>query len=220
MIRRDYPDIVTLVASPPVGTEGSTADPFIDATIQTLRGKRSSRNLVLRVSSVRDVDLELSRIFSGHFQGPIRLQIVGHNLAGGLALGAVWIPEPEVLTRAFKFPFYTFDTNPSALGLLSKHAGKISEVMLVGCSIGSAATSGYAINGRTLTYTLAELFRCTVMGADDVVAPTEFDERGWYRPLEQRRGPKGWRWIDGEDSPPVWFQASEDGARRLRAKVA
>src|SRR5262249_23831585 len=100
------------------------------------------------------------------------------------------------------------DTNPAALGLLAKYAGKVSEVMLVGCNIGSASSFGYAINGRTLTYTLAEMLRCLVRGADDVVAPDEFDARGWYAPGPQRRRPKGWRWI--ESRPPVWTDPGLD----------
>jgi hypothetical protein len=102
--------------------------------------------------------------------------------------------------------------------LLSKHAGKISELMLVGCNIGSANAVGYPINGRTLTYTLAELLRSTVLGADDVVGPDEFDERGWYAPRANRRTPKGWRWV--EAAPPVWTASDADPMPGRRTKVA
>jgi hypothetical protein len=80
--------------------------------------------------------------------------------------------------------------------------------MLVGCNIGSANSVGYPINGRTLTYTLAELLHCTVLGADDVVGPDEFDDRGWYAPRDTRRSPKGWRWV--EAAPPVWMDADAE----------
>jgi len=213
MIHRERPRIVTLVASPPAGTVRA-AEPFIDAVLQVLADKRAAHNLVIRVSSVRDIDLALSRIFADSRQDQIRLQIIGHQLAGGLALAATWIPDHEVQARAFRFPYLVLDTNPAALGLLSKHAGKIAELMLVGCNIGAASTFGHAINGRTLTYTLAELLHCTVLGADDVVAPDELDDDGWYAPGAHRRAPKGWRWI--EDAPPSWI----DRTQRRRAKAA
>jgi len=217
-IQDNQANIVTLVAKPVPETQGSTENPFIDAALQTLASKRAHGHRISRVSSVRDIDLELDKIPSGNLELPIRLQIIGHSLSGGLALGAFWFPESELPARAFKFPYYVLDTNPASLGLLSKHAGKISEIMLVSCNIGSAASFGHAINGRTLTYTLAELLHCTVQGADDVVAPDEFDARGWYTPRAHRRGPKGWRWIPA--APPVWIESSHEPARGARAKVA
>lgn len=218
MIQSDYPNIITFVAGPPPGTAGSTDDPFITATLATLESKKATRNRVVRVSSVRDIDVELSAILSDRLKGQIRVQIIGHSLSGGLALGAFWIPPAEVQARAFKFPYYILDTNPAPLGLLYKHAGKISELMLVGCSIGSANSVGYPINGRTLTYTLAELLRCTVLGADDVVGPDELDDRGWYAPRAGRRAPKGWRWVEGV--PPVWMASDVEPLSGRRAKVA
>lgn len=218
MIPSSQPNIVTLVAGPAADVKGSTDNPFIDAALQTLASKRANGHRIARVSSVRDIDLELGKILSDSLEGPIRLQVVGHNLSGGLALGACWFAESELPVRACKFPYYVLDTNPAALGLLSKHADKISEVMLVSCDIGSAAPFGHAINGRTLTYTLAELLHCTVRGADDVVAPDEFDAHGWYAPRAHRRGPKGWRWV--EAAPPMWTESSNEPARGARTKVA
>jgi len=224
MIQSDYPNIITFVAGPSHGTAGSAAaarpatDPFIDAVLETLAQKKTTRNRIVRVASVRDIDVELSAILPQRAKAPVRVQIIGHGLSGGLALGASWIPAAEVQATAFRFPYYVLDTNPAPLGLLSKHAGKISELMLVGCNIGSASAVGYPINGRTLTYTLAELLRCTVLGADDVVAPNELDERGWYAPSNQRRSPKGWRWV--EAAPPVWIASYADPVSGRRAKVA
>jgi hypothetical protein len=213
MIHSEHPRIVTLMASPSAGAEGATGEPFIDAARQVLAGKHAPGTRILYVSSVRDIDLALCRVFSDPRQDAVRLQIIGHHLSGGLALGAIWIAEAELQARAFKFPYPVLDTNPAALGLLSKHAGKISELMLVGCDIGSATPFGHAINGRTLTYTLAELLHCTVLGADDVVAPDEFDPEGWYAPSAQRRGPKGWRWT--QDAPPIWTERTS--RRRVKA---
>jgi hypothetical protein len=218
MIQSNQATIVTLVAAPAPETKGPTDNPFIDAALQTLESKHAPGHQIARVSSVRDIDLELGKILSDSLKGPIRLQIIGHSLSGGLALGAFWLAESELPARASRFPYYVLDTNPASLGLLSKHAGKISELMLVSCDIGSAVTSGHAINGRTLTYTLAELLHCTVRGADDVVAPDEFDARGWYAPRAHRRGPKGWHWV--ESAPPVWTEASHEPARGARTKVA
>jgi hypothetical protein len=150
MIQSDYPNIITFVAGPSPGTAGSTDDPFINAALATIGSKKAPRNRIVKVSSVRDIDVELSAILSDRLKGQIRVQIIGHSLSGGLALGAFWIPAAEVHARAFKFPYYILDTNPAPLGLLSKHAGKISELMLVGCNIGSANSVGYPINGRTL----------------------------------------------------------------------
>jgi hypothetical protein len=226
MIQSDRPNIITFVAGPSPGTAGSTGDPFIDAALEALASKQPDGNRIVRVSSVRDIDLELSALGPTQLKDRIRLQIIGHSLSGGLALGAFWIPAAEVQARAFRFPYYILDTNPAPLGLLSKHAGKISELMLVGCNIGSASSVGYPINGRTLTYTLAEVLRCTVLGADDVIAPNEFDDRGWYAPSAHRRSPKGWRWLEAaapvwvEAAPRVWTESEVDPVPRRRAKVA
>ena len=211
------PEIATLVASPPPGTAGPTENAFIDDALQALSTRTAAPNRIARVSCVRDVDLELGKIVADHAGGPIRLQIVGHSISGLLSLGASWIAESDMPAKAFRYPYYVVDTNPASLGLLSKYAGKLSEVMLVGCNIGSASSFGYAINGRTLTYTLAELLRCLVRGADDVVAPTEFDAHGWYTPDSHHRKPKGWRWT--ETTPPVWIDPGLDPAAEPRAAV-
>jgi hypothetical protein len=211
-------NIVTLVATPPADAKATNDDPFIRAALETIASKKSTRNQVIRVASVRDIDLELSRIFSSPAKTQIRVQIIGHSLSGGLALGARWIPDSALQAKAYQFPHYVLDTNPAALGLLSKHAGKMLELMLVGCSIASARSFGYPINGRTLMYTLAELLRCDVLGADDVIGPDEFDEHGWYAPRGHRSGPKGWRWV--ENAPPMWIEARTEAPSRRRIRVA
>jgi len=217
MLQSAQPEIVTLVASPPAGTVGSTNNLFIDDALQTLRSKKAAGNRIIQVASVRDADLEFGKILSDRFRGTVRLQIVGHSLSGILSLGASWIPEADMAARAFRYPYYALDTNPASLGLLAKYAGKVSEVMLVGCNIGSASSFGYAINGRTLTYTLAELLRCLVRGADDIVAPDEFDAHGWYAPGDHHRRPKGWRWV--EAMPPAWTDPGLDPVPGIRTKV-
>ena len=208
MIQSDLPEIVTIVACPPADTTGSTDNAFIDAVLQTLARKPSIHNKIIRAANIRDADIELAKLLPADFKSQVRLQIVGHSISGMLSLGATWLPEADVIPKAFLYPFYVFDTNPAALGLLAKYAGKISEVMLVGCNIGSASSFGYAVNGRTLTYTLAELLRCLVRGADDIVSPDEFDASGWYEPGSHHRRSKGWRWV--ESTPPVWTDPNLD----------
>jgi hypothetical protein len=217
MIQSDQPEIITLVAWPSGDIKGDikrdikakSDNVFIDAVLDTLASKGMTTHRIIKVSSVRDIDVALSNILlNPKFKGKIRLQIIGHGLAGVLALGALWIPDEEIQEKAFAYPFYVLDTNPAALGLLAKFAGKIAMVTLVSCNIGSSSSFGYAINGRTLTYTLAELLQCVVLGADDVVAPNEFDARGRYEPSEHRRKPKGWRWV--RDRPPMWIEAGVD----------
>src|ERR1044071_4861727 len=78
----------------------------------------------------------------------------------------------------------------SISGMLSLGASWIPD-----CEM-QARALGYAINGRTLTYTLSEMLRCLVRGADDVVSPDEFDTRGWYTPGPHHRRPKGWPWVE------------------------
>lgn len=212
----EQPETVTLVACPPPGTIGAVGNSFIDDALETLEKRKAASNRIIRAASVRDIDIELGKILNASFKGTIRLQIVGHSISGLLSLGASWIADGEMSSTAFKYPYYVVDTNPASLGLLAKYAGKISEVMLVGCNIGSATSYGYAINGRTLTYTLAELLRCLVRGADDVVAPDEFDARGWYTPDANHRRPKGWRWV--EATPPVWTDPGIDPVPGPRAR--
>jgi hypothetical protein len=208
VIQSEQPELVTFVACPPSDMSGPTANAFIDSALDNLNRKKPAGHRILRAASIRDLDVALCKLLSPPFRGQIRLQIVGHSLSGILSLGALWLQEPAIDT----YPFYVLDTNPAALGLLAKYIGKISEVMLVGCNIGSAASFGYAINGRTLTYTLAELLHCKVRGADDIVSPDEFDAHGWYSPGALHRRPKGWRWVDG--MPPSWIDPGTDDVRR------
>ncbi len=206
----DQPKTVTLVASPPPETDNGG----LDQTFQVLSAQGVHSHHICRVASVSDIDVALSGILTASFKGTIRLQIIGHAIPGSLCLGAKWTDTGIHDPAAFAFPFLVLDTNPAALGLLAKFAGKLSEVMLVGCHVGSTTSFGHAINGRTLTYTLTELLRCKVCGADDDVAPDEYDDHGWYAPAPQHRRPKGWRWSDA--SPPLWTDTGTDPLPRNR----
>jgi len=217
VIQREQAEIVTVVACPPPDAEGPLGNPFIDDVVRMLMPRQSARHRVIRAASVLDVDIGLDQIMRAPFQGRVRLQIIGHSVSGILSLGNFWLPEATQLENACRYPFYALDTTPAALGLLAKYVGKISEVLLVGCNIGSASSFGYAVNGRTLTYTLAELFQCTVRGADDIVGADEFDQHGWYAPAQHSRRPKGWRWV--EDMPPTWIDPGTDSVRYHRART-
>lgn len=213
MILSDQPKTVTLVASPPPETDNGG----LDQTFQVLTAKRVRSNLICRVTSVSDIDITLSSLLTPAFRSTVRLQIIAHAIPGSMCLGAKWTDTGIHDPGAFAFPFLVLDTNPTALGLLAKFAGKLSEVMLVGCHVGSTTSFGHAINGRTLTYTLTELLRCKVCGADDDVAPDEYDEQGWYAPAPQHRRPKGWRWSDA--SPPLWTDMGTDPLPRNRKPI-
>jgi hypothetical protein len=221
MILSDQPDTITLVAAPPI-EPGFRIEPaanaFIDQVVQNLASKKAAGHRVVRVGSVRQADLELAKLLPRGSRTQVRLQVIGHSISGVLSLGASWLPEDEVAVTAFAAPHLVLDTNPAALGLLAKYAGKLTEVMLVGCNVGSATSFGYAINGRTLTYTLAELLRCRVLGADDVVSPDELDARGWYAPAAHHRRPKGWRW--SEAAPPAWIELGTDPVARPQTHTA
>jgi hypothetical protein len=206
----DQPKTVTLVASPPPETDNGG----LDQTFRVLSAKGVRSNEIRRVASVSEIDIALGNILTASFKGTVRLQIIAHAIPGSMCLGARWTDTGIHDLAAFAFPFLVLDTNPTALGLLAKFAGKLSEVMLVGCHVGSTTSFGHAINGRTLTYTLAELLRCKVCGADDDVAPDEYDEQGWYAPAPQHRRPKGWRWSDA--SPPLWTDLGTDPLPRNR----
>lgn len=218
MIRSDTPDIVTVVACPPDNARlASPNNSFIDETLQTLVARKAAGTRVLRAASVRDLDIRLGEILTPQFRGRIKLQIVGHSFSGALLLGAAWLTTADLFTATFNPPFFALTPDPRALGSLINYIGKISQVMLVGCNVGSDSSYGYPLNGRTLTYALAELLQCSVRGADDMVAPDEFDAYGWYAPGPGKRRPQGWQWV--ESSHPVWIDGGPETSPRIRAET-
>lgn len=218
MIRSEAPDIVTVVACPPETTKLATAhNNFIDEVMQTLAAKKAAGNRIVRAATVRDLDLRLGDILTPQSSGRVKLQIVGHSFSGALLLGAAWLTTAELFAATFNPPFFALTPDPRALGSLVNYVGKIQQVMLVGCNVGSDSSYGYPLNGRTLTYALAELMRCPVRGADDMVAPDEFDAYGWYCPGSGKRRPQGWQWV--ESSHPVWIDGGPETSPRLRAET-
>jgi hypothetical protein len=212
------PDIVTVVACPPEGTRAASIhNNFIDEVYRALVDRKAAGTRIVRAATVRDMDLRLGEILTPQFRGRVKLQIVGHSLSGALLLGAAWLANTEMFAATFNPPFYALTPDPRALGFLVNYVGKISEVMLVGCNVGSDSSYGYPLNGRTLTYALAELLQCQVRGADDVVAPEEFDAHGWYTPGPGKRRPQGWRWV--ECSHPEWVDGGPETSPRHRAET-
>ncbi len=101
-------------------------------------------------------------------------------------------------------------STPAALGGWMQFRGKIEEVMLVGCLIGAWQTNGSPVNGRTLTFALAELWACKVRGASVIVKGTDFEE-GMYS------GPRvGWYWPDRAEPP----QPEKENAREKAVYTA
>jgi hypothetical protein len=188
---------VTIVAKP----IKEARDDLIDGIVDTLK----KRGVVpFHAASVRDIDFKiLDKIVEKNPERLLSVQVIGHAISGQLYLGAHWMTQDERTEKAKKPPFFLLDTDPEALGLLARYAGHLADITLVGCNVGSVSAFGYAINGRTLTYTLAELLRCTTRGADDQVTPDEFDDHGVYSPSTIHRKPTGWRWR--ESHPPEWL---------------
>src|SRR5262245_8618487 len=71
MVQSAQPEIITLVACPPTDTVGSTDNLFIDTALRTLRNKKVTGNRIIQVASVRDADLELSKVLSDRFKGTV-----------------------------------------------------------------------------------------------------------------------------------------------------
>lgn len=146
------------------------------------------------ISSILDMRVWLNRYFPNRDsdvekEHKIRLQIIGHATSGSIALGASWLPDES---RWYQKPYYVFNSNPRSLLFLAPFAGCIHEVMLAGCYAGSWRSNGYEINGRTLLFTLAEMWKCKARGANDTVSAESFDRDGWYNPKGIK--PVGWSW--------------------------
>src|SRR4051812_28241949 len=182
-----------------------------------LTARKAAGTRILRAAPMRERDLPLGTVLTPELRDRVKLQIVGHSFSGALLLGAAWLATSEMFDDTFNPPFHALTPDPRALGCLVNYAGKIQEVMLVGCNVGSDSSYGYPFNGRTLLYALAELLQCAVRGADDMVSPEEFDARGWYAPAAGKRRPHGWQWC--ETSHPLWIDPGPETSPRQRAET-
>jgi hypothetical protein len=120
--------------------------------------------------------------------GPLSVQIVGHAISGQMMLGSTYLADSA---KHREWPYFILDTSPSPLGFLARHAGRIADLTLVGCNVGTAS-SEWPVNGRSLLYCLCEVLRCSVRGAITTVSVECFDPAGAYT------GPLAcWDWTDG-----------------------
>ncbi|HWU89386.1 MAG TPA: hypothetical protein VN253_19125 [Kofleriaceae bacterium] len=152
--------------------------------------KQRPRHMLARVSNV----IEMMRWLDLYFRANpnpdkrIRIQVIGHAQSGSISLGANWLPRKYW----YSYPYYVFDSNPRALLFLGRFVNRVDEVVLAGCFAGSWHSNGFEVNGRTLMFTLAEMWKCKVRGADEAVSVEGFDNQGWY--VGKEVDPVGWVW--------------------------
>jgi hypothetical protein len=190
---------LTILADKPGGAPGVDDTGFIDAMAAMLKAL-PGYNLV-RAATILDVDSALSDAETAAAERPVSVQIIGHGTSGQLLLGMTWIPQDQ----ARDYPFYVIDTNPVALGFFRNHRGKLADLTLVGChvgSIGNPEIEDDAVNGRSLTFVLSELLQCRVTAPTDYVATSDFKD-GLYSISTKLAG---WRWANEGGKPPGWIE--------------
>jgi len=183
---------ITIVGKAAPGV--SQPNSFLDQVLKKLRPpdapSASRMREVFEASSVQDIQQILLQVIEQTPLAQISLQLISHADSGILWLGHYGDAASDAL------PYYYLDSDPDALVYLSQfgRAGKLADVTVVGCDVAAAASAGNGYNGRALMYTLAELFRCRVVGATDAVHYSEFDENGDYKPGPEHSGLIGWQW--------------------------
>jgi hypothetical protein len=203
---------LTILANKPDGADGVDDTGFVDAMAAAFAATPGCN--LARASTILDVDSALSNAETAAGNRPVSVQIVGHGTSGQLLLGMTWIAEDV----ARSYPFYVIDTNPVALGFFRNHRGKLADLTLVGCHVGSTGNPDIeddAVNGRSLTFVLSELLQCHVDAPIDYVAATDF-ENGLYTGILN-----GWEW-GNPVGPPSWkkkppgvYEAHEGDATTL-----
>lgn len=170
-------------------------DPTIEATVQKL----TPLTTVLRATNMEEVATRITEAWNDPARAgrKLALQLVGHGVSGLLHLGSSWMGE-VVPARAFADPYFLIDTNPWSLGFLGEHRGRFDKIILAACRVGASDADGYAINGRTLAYTLCEHLQTTVIAAIDFTDPDEFDAQGEYLPVNHLL-PCVWAWRSGAE---------------------
>jgi hypothetical protein len=139
-----------------------------------------------------------------------------------MSLGASWEPAKE---NWYKDPFLVLDSTPRALEELGLYTGHVAEVMLAGCYAGQWAANGSPVNGRTLLFTIAEMWHCRVRGADSSVGAEDFNGEGFYDPGGIK--PVGWAWHKENrtrhiepDRPEVFASRLEERPLRPPTKLS
>jgi hypothetical protein len=168
---------ITIVAKRSPNDGGDDDTGFIAGITQRL-----ARSNPVFASNMLDVKQALVRAKDTSGGKPLSVQIVGHGLPGQLLLGMTWMQGADIAARARAFPFSVIDTSPLALTFFHDLIGSISDLTLAGCHVGDPDVSGtgWSINGRSLTYCLAELLKCQVSGAIGFVGTSDFDDTGRF----------------------------------------
>lgn len=104
------------------------------------------------------------------------VQIVGHAMAGMLALGSFW----DGYTSD-KGGSYLLDSNLFMHYILGGILLPTVTVALVGCGVAADRTASDYADGPTLLFDLTRLFECPVSGTVDSVGPNDFDASGRYK---------------------------------------
>jgi hypothetical protein len=164
-----------------------------------MRALRRPMREVYRASSVLEIQQILLGIIASDPSCQISLQLVSHASAGILWLGRYGD------TFSDQSPYYYLDSDPDVLVHLSQlgREGRLSDVTVVGCDVATASDAGNGYNGRTLMYTLAELFRCKVVGATDSVHWSEFKNGDYVPDPAIHSGLAGWQWHEKRE--PEWL---------------
>lgn len=155
------------------------------------RGAMKPMHMLVGVSDILQVGEWLSAYFLQHEDDhdKLRIQFIGHSVSGSLSLGGTWITNDD---EKILSPYYVLESSPRPLTELSLYLGRIEKVMLAGCYIGSRQSNGNPVNGRTLLFTMAEMWHCEVRGANTSVGPGDFDGNGWY--TNKQIPAIGWAW--------------------------
>lgn len=174
--------ILNIIAEPPKdvtapGAGNQDGNAAITTLATMMEGARTSGKLdyeaaILRAAYVRELGLKLRDLG----RTPDLIQIIGHGSAGRLELGSYWSGKPfdPQLGPAI------LDSNPESYGMLERVIAPSTKVLLLGCSVGAAAPSGYVASGRALLFDLEDMTGANVYAADDLVHPALFTDGFLY----------------------------------------
>jgi hypothetical protein len=199
---------VTIVAKPPNETFGplqADQSGFVDGVLAKLR--RGSGPKPVRAASIQDLDEALLAAEKKAGNRQLSVQVIGHGAPGLLELGRAYMKSPQ---KAARSPFFGVDTTPDLLRAFPKHAGRIAELKLLGCSVGASDPESWPLNGRGLTYCFSEILQCHVVAPSETISPDDFDETGTYTGA-------GIAWSYVSPGPPTWTadnvaRSAHDGA--------
>lgn len=179
------PKIITFIAAPrtepPVPDIATQADKASLAAVRmALEDIAKTSNGALVVIPVASLGQMRKRLTDDPPQPGDHIQIVGHAMAGMLALGSFFDGLPSDKSGA-----YLLDSNLFMHYVLGDTVPPTVTIGVVGCSVAAdRAASDYA-DGPTLLFDLTRLFGCPVSGTVDPVGPDDFAPTGRYRFLDR-----------------------------------